>query len=281
MLSSVWQTISQALLSSFPLVNLILVLLAGCLGTLLFGKIHSPAREVLLRALGLLALLMGAVELWNGFFVLQTAQFETTGTLLVLLSVLVGLAFGYALSLDRAIGQGGIWLFRQFIKDKPSRAEIIARARGEEIARPRKVREPSAEGFMLATVLCAFSSTTVFSTLAYTSAEDPLPFLLRLGFHAVVFFLLAALYGTNVTFAVIPVLAVEGIILLVSHLCGDLITNTLMNQLRLIGGVMLVMASLSMGSGKRVRAPRLIPAYLVPVLYGFVLFLATKLTETA
>lgn len=280
-MQAIWQTISQAVTSSFPLVNLLLVIVAGCLGSLLFGKIQSPLREILLRSLGLLAILMGAVEIWNGFFVLQTAQFETVGTLLVIFSLVVGYAFGYALNLDRAIGQAGVWLHSQFIKDKPSRAEIIARSKGEEAPRRRRGGKPSAEGFLLATVLCALSSTTVFSTLMYTTSEDPLPLLLRLGFHALAFFLLAALFGSNVTFAAISVLVVEGILLVASALWGDLITHNLMNHLRLIGAVVLVTAGISMGIGKRVRAPRLVPAYLIPVIYGLSILLATGAVEAA
>ena len=272
----IWQIISQTVISSFPVVNILLVIIAGCLGSLLYGKIQSPAREVLLRSLGLLAILMGAVEIWNGFFVLQTAQFETKGTLLVVIALIVGYVFGYALNLDLAIGHAGVKLQRQFFKDKPSRAEIIARAKGEEAPPRRKSREISAEGFMLATVLCALSSTTVFSTLSYSSSEDPLPLLLRLGFHAVCFFLLTAVFGSGVTFAAVSVLVVEVILLIAGALFGDLITFTLMNHLRLIGAVILITAGLALGGGKKVRAPRLVPAYLIPVIYGLTMLLATS-----
>ena len=280
-MQTVWQTISQTVISSFPVVNLLLTVIAGCLGCLLFGKIHSPVKEALLRALGLLTVLMGAVEIWNGFFVLQTAQFETVGTLLVVFAIPVGYAFGYALNLDCAIGRAGAWMHQQFTKEKPTRAEIIARAKGQDAPPRPKRHAPSAEGFMLASILCAFSSTTVFSTLVYSTSEDPIPLLLRLGFHVIVFFLLAALYGSNVTLAAVSVLAVEGILLIVNALCGNLITHTLLNHLRLIGAVILVTAGFSMGCGKRVRAPRLIPAYLIPVIYGLSVLLATGALDAA
>lgn len=281
MLENIWQSISTAVTDSFPLINIFVVVIAGCLGFLLYGRVKSPAREILLRALGLLTILMGAVEIWNGFFVLQTAQFETTGTLLVVIALPVGLAFGYALTLERSIGKSGVWLFRQFVKDKPSRAEVIARAKGQENVKRRKTPEPSAEGYMLASVLCAFSSTTVFSMLSYASAEDPLPLLIRLGFHFIVFFLLAALFGSNVILAAVPLLVVEGLLLVANRLAGDLITNTLMNQLRLIGAVILVAAGVAMGGGKRVRAAQLIPAYFIPVIYGLTIVLATRFMESA
>lgn len=280
-MSNLYDALSGVILSAFPFVSPLLMLLAGCLGALLYGKIKEPVQSVLLRALGLLVLLMGGLELWNGFFVLQTAQFETQGTVLVIFSLIIGYAFGYAFSLERVIGQMGEWLFGRFMRpSKPRKSDIIAQAKGQAV-RERKTCPPSAEGFMLASVLCGFSSTTVFSILDLQMTEDPLPLLLRLGFHALVFFLLTALFGSSVSFAVVPVLAVEGILFLVGTVAGDLITYNLTNQLRLVGAVLLLAAGAALGCGKRVRAARLIPAYLIPLIYGIASTLIMRLYETA
>ena len=122
---TVYGAISDAVHSSFPLINLILPLIAGCLGCLICGKIRDSLRDTLLRALGLLVFLMGGVELWNGFFVLQTAEFETKGTLLVLVSLVAGYLLGYGLNLDLSLGKLGLWLYRLFVKDKPTKAAVI------------------------------------------------------------------------------------------------------------------------------------------------------------
>ena len=276
---TVYGAISDAVHSSFPLINLILPLIAGCLGCLICGKIRDSLRDTLLRALGLLVFLMGGVELWNGFFVLQTAEFETKGTLLVLVSLVAGYLLGYGLNLDLSLGKLGLWLYRLFVKDKPTKAAVIARAKGQEPPAPKPYNRPSAEGFMLASVICAFSSTTMFSMLDYGSAEDPIPLLLRLGFHALVFFLLAALFGANVNFAVLSIFAVQGLLLLANTFWGDLVNHTLMNQSRLIGAVILLAAGACLGAGKRVRAARFIPAYLIPVMYASAVLLVTQLLE--
>jgi uncharacterized membrane protein YqgA involved in biofilm formation len=134
---------------------------------------------------------------------------------------------------------------------------------------------------MLAAVICAFSSTTLYSMWESQMTTDALPLLLRLGFHMVVFFLLAALFGGGITFAAIPVLAVELILLLVYTLWGDLLTHTLMSQFRLIGSVILMSTGIALGIGKRCRAAKLIPAYAIPIIFGLVKLLSDKLIETA
>ena len=279
-LQNIWQTLSDTIITAFPLINLLLMVIAGCLGSMLVGKIKEPVRDTLLRALGLLVILMGGVELWSGFFVLQTGQFETTGTLLVIFALLGGYVIGHALEMDRTLGRLGNRLFRRFFKKK-ARPASPARKNGPEPSAVTPPREsvPSAEGFMLASVICAFSSTTMYSVLEGQLVEDALPLLVRLGFHAVVFFLLAALFGSGITLAAIPVFAVQGVLLLAGAVCGDLITNTLMNQFRLIGAVLLLATGIALGIGKRVRAAKLIPAYLIPVVYGGVYKLVMLFAE--
>ena len=134
---------------------------------------------------------------------------------------------------------------------------------------------------MLAAVICVFGSPTVYGILGNGAAVDAIPLLLTLGFHVVVSFMLNALFGSSCTAAAIPLLVVEGILWLVSILLGDLLTHTLVSQLRLIGAAILLFTGLSMGMGKRVRAARLIPAYLFPVIYGLAVLWVRKMLETA
>ena len=48
----------------------------------------------------------------------------------------------------------------------------------------------------------------------------------------------------------------------------------------LIGAAVLLAAGIALGMGKRVRAARLIPAYLFPVIYGVALLLVRRMMES-
>lgn len=278
---TVYGVISEAVISAFPWINVILMVMAACLGSLLCGKIKSAVKDALLRAVGLLTILMGASQLWNNFFVLQTGQFETTGTFLVVISLLVGYAFGHAFALDRAIGRFGVWLFRRFVKETPK--QKIIRVEGtiqiQPAPEPKPDKLPSAEGFLLATVICAFGSPTIRGTLDSQMTQDALPLLATIGFHVLIFFLLTALYSANVALAAFPVLAVEGILILAGNLCGGLLTHTIVSQFGLIGSVILIATGLGLGLGKRFRTAKLLPAYLIPVIYGLVMLLVDQIIE--
>lgn len=283
-LQNTWNTlfglISQTVIIAFPLINTILVIMAGCFGSMLFGKIKPPYREVMLKALGIIIILMGFSEMWDGFFVLQTGQIETTGTILVVFSLLLGYVFGDALALDRNLGKLGVWIYGSFNKDASS-----AQAKGKKAPAAQapsidpKTNVPGAEGFVLASVVCAFSAPTVRCAIESQMSEDALPLLIKLGFDIVVIFVLAAMYGSNVTFAAVPMLAVEGLLILIAKLWGDVLTPTLINQLTLVGAVILIATGISLGLGKKLRTANLIPAFFIPAVYGLIMMLVEKFTQ--
>lgn len=279
-LENTWKTIygyiTATVTSMFPLLYVILLVIAGCLGSMLYGKIKPANRDVYLRALGIGALLMGASELWDGFFVLQTGQFEAAGTLLVAVSLLLGYVFGSALRPERGLGRLGVSMYGRFVKPPKATVGDVSTIPAKSL---KENNPPSAEGFLLATLLTACSGSSLCYAIA-DEASDPIPLLVKLGFCFAVILLLGAVYGANVTFAVVPVAVVEGIMLLVNSFWGHLLTPTLLNQFMLIGGVILISTGLSLCLGKKIRAAHFIPAYFIPVIYGLALLLVEKLMET-
>ena len=285
-LRTIYAYISNTVILTFPLLNTILIVMAGCFGSMLYHKVRPSHKDVLLKALGIAAIVMGFSQFWDGFFTLQTGQFETKGTMLVLFALLLGYVLGDALALDRYIGRLGLWLNRLFAKNPDSAAKsgtASGKPAAKKSASPEPIKQEEhalSEGFILACVFCAFSAPTIRSAIEYQATEDAAPLLIKLGFDIAVIFTLAIIYGTGVTFVAAPVLAVEGIFLLSYKLFTSFLTPDLVNQLCLIGAVMLITVGLRLGLGTKSRAANFIPAYLIPVIWALITLLVDKLTET-
>lgn len=283
-LQSTWNTvfgvISQTVLTTFPFLNIILVIMAGCFGSMLFGKIKTPVRDPLLKLVGVIAMLMGASVAWDGFFVLQTGQFETKGTVLVVFSLLLGYVFGDGLAVERALRKLGTWLSGLFAKKTPApqgkNAKAPAAAEAIDNAILEKKKKAGNEGFLLATVICAFSAPNIRYAIESQLNEDAIPLLVKLGFDILVIFLLAAIFGSDVTLAAVPMLVVEGGLILITKLWGDLLTPALVGQITLVGAVILIATGLGLGLGKKYRTANLIPALFIPAIYGLIILLAEK-----
>ncbi len=289
-LEKLWRTIyayiSNTVILTFPLLNVILIVMAGCFGSMLYHKARPAHKDVLLKALGIAAIVMGFSQFWDGFFTLQTGQFETKGTMLVLFALLLGYVLGDFLALDKYIGRLGLWLNRLLSKESGSAAKsgtAAGKPAAKKPATPEPIKQEEralSEGFILACVFCAFSAPTIRSAIEFQATEDAAPLLVKLGFDIAVIFTLAIIYGSGVTFVAAPVLAVEGVFLFTYKFLGDFLTPDLVNQLCLIGAVMLITVGLRLGLGKKSRAANFIPAYLIPVIWALIMLLVEKLTET-
>ena len=281
--NTIYGVISQTVLSTFPFLNIILVIMAGCFGSMLFGKIKAPVRDALLKTVGIIAMLMGASVAWDGFFVLQTGQFETKGTILVVFALLLGYVFGDALAVDRLFDKLGAKLSGLFTKKTPP-----AQAKDPKTPAPAEIpvagtlqkgKPVGNEGFVLATVMCAFSAPNIRYAIESQLNEEAVPLLIKIGFDILVIFLLAAIFGSDVTYAAAPILVVEGVLILITKLWGDLLTPALIGQITLVGAVILIATGLGLGLGKKYRTANLIPALFIPVVYGLIMLLAEKAFE--
>ena len=280
-LKEFWDTlysfIAQTVIVTFPLVNTILVIMAGCFGSMLYGKIKPHVGDALFRALGVFAILMGASYAWDSFFVLQTGQFETTGTILVVFALLLGYGLGVLFEADRGLRALGTWIYGLFAKqDKPTAPAAPKKPAPTLKEKPTAL---GADGFVIATMLCALSAPTIRCTIESQATEDAVPLLLKLGFDIVVIFLLTTLCGSAVTCAAAPLLLLEGILFLIVTLWSDLLTPTLVSQLVLTGSVILMATGLSMGLGKKVKTANFIPALFIPAVYGLIVLIAEKIAE--
>ena len=108
LLSSLWDLISRAVISAFPILDTVIIMGAGCLGMLLYGRFKRSTRDIVIKALGIAVVLFAISELWNNFFVLQDGLIETEGTLLVVIALPMGWLFG-------EIGNGAGWLLFGFL----------------------------------------------------------------------------------------------------------------------------------------------------------------------
>lgn len=284
------------------IVNVLAILVAGGLGVMFRGKLKVRFQEIVVQVCGLAVILIGFMSAWDGFFVLQDGQTEVTGSLLVLFSLLVGTAFGEAFDLEKGlIKLGGV--FRELtVKDEKKEAARILKKQQERAvkraaaeAQGKKLRRSLDElpiydlpttrtghlftdGFVIASVMAALGALSVTGAIEAGMNGNNTPLFIKAAIDFVLLFALATVYGSGVTFAALPVLAVEGIVTIVAVYAGHLITPTLLGQLTLIGAVITMVAGIHLAFGKKLRAANMVPSFLIPVIYGIVLLIIQKVS---
>ncbi len=112
-------------------VNALAIAAAGLLGTMVRGKLKVFYQKMILQVIGVAVVVMGALHAWRGLFVMEGVRFETTGTLLVLVALAMGLLFGEAMRVDLLVDKLGEWLRRLCERDTFAKgAEATAKGKG-------------------------------------------------------------------------------------------------------------------------------------------------------
>ena len=250
------------------LVDALAILLGGSLGAMIKYEFPAWVKRLTLQAIGLVAMILGAISLLGGWFPGWNIGTEMEGTFLVVVALLMGALFGEALCLDRGLDKLGASL-RKIDRRSAAAPKNVDPAYAIEL----RTKDSFVDGFAITGVLCAFSSLALSSIVG----TDSKTLLIKAAAMAVTVLLLGKVYGVGVCFAVVPALVVSGLSAYLGTLKPDVIdTAVYAGHVTVISSVILVVAGLNLAFGKRLRAVNLIPAFAIGPLYWWATDLITK-----
>ena len=223
-------------------INVLAILVGSVIGVLLGHRLPSKVSRTLTDALGLVVLVIGALNLVALSDAAFVAAVSSAGTLLVVLAALVlGSIVGSLIGIEQRLSQFGIWL------------QLKASKGGD--------KDKFIEGFVNASLLFTIGPMAVlgalqdglgqgFDVLALKSTLD--------GLTSVAF---AAALGWGVAFSAIPVGLWQGLLTLIAASAGALMSSALVASITATGGILLL------GTGLRVLQIRMVAvADMLPAL---------------
>jgi uncharacterized membrane protein YqgA involved in biofilm formation len=231
------------------------VLVGSGLGLALRGRLPQHTRDVVTDGLGLVTLLIAAL---NAVAVHDAALRRAVGasapTLIVLGAVLVGGVAGSLLRLDARLANIGTMLQRRLVGDHGSES-----------------RERFVEGFVLSSLVFCVGPLTILGSLSDGLGHgiDQLALKSTLdGFASLAF---AASLGWGVAASVVVVAVVQGSLTVVGWALGDLLPAAQVSALTATGGVLLAGVALRLLRIRDVPVADLLPALAVaPILVEIV-----------
>lgn len=230
--------------------NVVAIVIGAAIGVLIGNRLPEKMSKLLTDAMGLVVLVIGAMNLmalWDVDFVRAVTS---AGTLLVVLAALiVGGISGSLLRIEERLENFGSWLQR-----KTSKAGQAAS------------REKFIEGFVNASLLFTIGPMAVLGalsdglgqgieTLALKSTLD--------GFTAVAF---AAALGWGVAFSAIPVGLWQGILTVAAAFAGALMPAAVVASITATGGILLLATGLRVLQIRMISVASLLPALIAAPL---------------
>lgn len=231
------------------LINVVAILIGSTIGVLLGNRLPEKMSRTLTDAMGLVVLVIGALNLIS----LQNADFvaavTSAGTLLVVLgALLIGGILGSLIGIDAKLNNFGSWL-----QKKTSRSE------GGD-------KEKFIQGFVNASLLFTIGPMAVlgalqdglgqgFDVLALKSTLD--------GFTSIAF---GATFGWGVAFSALPVGLWQGLLYVLALTLGASLSQAVIAAVTATGGILLLGTGLRVLQVRMVNVADLLPALLVAPL---------------
>jgi hypothetical protein len=226
------------------------IVVGAALGVLVGNRLPERTRELIMQALGLVTLVVAALNIADIFDETWIAEVGSAGPLLIVLaSVVVGGVIGSLLRLEERVEAFGGWVQRK-----------VSRKSGDE-GRARFI-----EGFVDASLLFCIGPLAILGSvsdglgrgidqLALKSVID--------GFASVAF---AASLGWGVALSAVSVGIVQGVFTLLGVLVGQVLASSAIASVTATGGVILLGLSLRLLKVSRIAVADLLPALVIAPL---------------
>lgn len=227
------------------IVNALVVVLGGLLGTALGNRLKPEHTKTLIAGLGICTMVIGI-----------TGAITTENILVVIVCIALGTIIGEALKIEAALDNAGNWLKARVAKKGSTRFT---------------------EGFVTASLLFCVGSMAVMGSFDAGVRGNYDTIFAKSALDCVMAVVFGATMGIGVVFSALTVLVYQGALTLLAGVVEPLLTTQMITEMTAVGGVMLLATGLNVLDlpKERIRVGNMLPALLLPILWfmlkGYVL----------
>ena len=234
------------------IVNTAAVIVGGLLGLLLKKGFAKRFETILMQALGLATVFIGAGGVLKYMLVVENGAINTRGTMLLIFSLVIGCLLGQLLDIEAKMEKLGVKL------------KAAAKVKNDN----RFV-----EGFVTTSLIICVGAMAIVGAMQDGLSGDSSMLLAKSALDFALVVILASAYGVGVIFSAIPIFVYQGAITAIAAVFGDVIPNVLIEELSFVGSALIVCVGVNLVREKTFRVANMLPALLIPMIWEFGCFL--------
>ncbi len=241
------------------LANTAAVLVGSLIGMGLKRGVSPAMERTLTQAIGLCVVFIGGSSTLGAMLTIAESgtKLQVEGTMLLIVSMVVGTVAGQLVDIEGALNRLGDWLHK-----KVGRAE----QEGCDTAGSRFT-----EGFVTSSLIICVGAMAVVGGL-YDGMGQPETLFAKAALDFVIVLMLASTLGAGVAFSALPILVYQGLLATVGLLVGNVMTDAMTSGLSLVGNVLVCAVGLNLllqtfPGNLRISVGNMLPALLVPVVW--------------
>lgn len=223
------------------------IVLGALIGTLLKKGIPQRISDSIIQAEGLAVSVIALNGILGAMLTAEpdTGKLRDAGSLLLLVSLVLGCLAGELLRLDDRMNHLG-----RFVERKVG-------AQG------------FAKGFVTATLVFSIGAMSIIGSLNDGLTGDSSVLLIKSTLDFTTAIVLASVLGIGVAFSAVPVLLLQGSISLAAGFIAPYISDLLLRMICMVGYTLVLVIGINFLVGTKIKTANLLPSLLVPVVYYF------------
>jgi uncharacterized membrane protein YqgA involved in biofilm formation len=214
-------------------VNVVAVIIGSSIGVLLHQQFPEKLKKIVFQAVGLVVLFLGI-----------SMALKTDNFVIIIFSLVIGAIIGEWIDLDTHVDRFGNLLKARF-KSEDDRFS---------------------EGLVTAFLIFCIGAMTIIGAIEDGLNNDPSILYAKALLDGCVSIALASTFGIGVLFSVIPLFIFQGGITVVAASSEAFFTDTLINELSAVGGIVLMVLGIQLLEIKEIKVINLLPALIVVTL---------------
>ena len=227
------------------IVNTAAVVLGGGLGLLLKNGIAKKFETILMQALGLATVFIGAGGVLKYMLVVEDGNIATRGTMLLIFSLVIGCILGQLLDIESQMEKLGI------------RLKTAVRINNDN----RFV-----EGFVNTSLIICVGAMAIVGAMEDGLSGDSSTLIAKAVLDFALVVILASTYGVGAMFSAIPIFVYQGAITVIAAMFGAVISDVLIGELSFVGSALIFCVGVNLVREKTFRVANMLPALLIPIV---------------
>jgi hypothetical protein len=235
------------------MINTLAVILGGLIGMVFKNGLKKNMQDILMQACCVATIFIGAAGTLSKMFIIgEDGSISTTGTMLLIFSLVLGSVAGEALDIE-------------------AKMDIL----GEKIKKMVKAENDNLfiDGFVNVSLIICVGAMAIVGSIQDGISGDYSLLTAKAVLDFIIVVVFASTYGLGTVFSAVPIFIYQGSITLIAALGGSFLSDAIINDLSFIGSALIFCVGVNIGFGKKFRVGNMLPALLVPIAYHCLLAL--------
>ena len=230
------------------IVNTVSIVAGGTVGSFIKNGLSERFKSTIIQAIGLSVVIIGISGTLQG--ITKTIPGDRTDRIMLMIfSLVIGGLIGELIDIEDKLDKMGAWFQKKFVKGESN----------------------FAEGFVTASLIYCVGAMAIVGSLEDGLTGSTSTLFAKSILDGVSSIIFAATMGIGVAFSALPVLLYQGSITLLAGFIKPWLTDTVINQMSLVGSVLIMAIGINILEIKRIKVGNLLPAIFLPFMYYIIL----------